>query len=84
MYKIFVSVALLAVLAVPVNAQDKAKNWCTDAHMKQMDAQLAKMTDTQKRQAAADHLAQSKAAMQAKDDAGCVRHMEAAHKAMGM
>jgi hypothetical protein len=30
------------------------------------------------------HLSESKAAMKKKDTAGCIEHMEAAHKAMGM
>ena len=77
--------AFVAVMTfVPVQAQDKAKNWCTDAHMKQMDDSIAKMTDAAKQKEAKSHLAMSKDAMKAKDAAGCVKHMEAAHKAMGL
>jgi hypothetical protein len=61
----------------PAYAQDK-EAWCTDAHMKQMDAKVAKMTDAKM------HLSESKAAMKKKDTTGCIEHMEEAHKAMGM
>ena len=71
-------------LCVPAVAQDKAKDWCTDAHMKQMDADIAKMSDAKKQKEAQEHLTMSKDAMKAKDMDGCVLHMEAAHKAMGL
>jgi hypothetical protein len=74
-------------LCAPVAAQekmDKSKEWCTDAHMKQMDDDIAKMTDAKKQKEAKDHLTMSKDAMKAKDMDGCVTHMDAAHKAMGM
>lgn len=73
-----------AACAAPAYAQDKAKDWCTDAHMKQMDGSIAKMTDAAKQKEAKSHLEESKTAMKAKDNAGCVKHMEAAHKAMGL
>ena len=79
--------AFVAVLAyVPSYAQDtdKGKDWCTDAHMKQMDDNIAKMTDAAKQKEAKSHLTMSKDAMKAKDMAGCVKHMEEAHKAMGL
>jgi len=84
--------AFVAVMAcVPVYAQekmdkgmDKGSEWCTDAHMKQMDADIGKMTDAAKQKEAKSHLTMSKDAMKAKDTAGCVKHMEEAHKAMGM
>jgi hypothetical protein len=80
-----VFVALMAL--VPAYGQekmDKGKEWCTDAHMKQMDADIAKMSDAAKQKEANSHLTMSKDAMKAKDTAGCVKHMEEAHKAMGL
>jgi hypothetical protein len=52
--------------------------------MMKMDAQVAKMTDAKMQKSAEMHLSQSKAAMKKKDMSGCVKHMEEAHKAMGM
>jgi len=52
--------------------------------MKQMDADVAKMTDAKMQKSAKMHLDQSKAAMKKKDTAGCIKHMEEAHKAMGL
>jgi hypothetical protein len=73
------------VLVSPAFAQDdKAKDWCTDAHMQQMEDSIAKMTDADKQKEASGHLAMSKEAMQSKDMEGCVQHMEETHKAMGM
>ncbi len=80
--------AFVAAMAfAPVYAQDnatKASEWCTNAHMKQMDDDIAKMTDPKKQKEAKAHLTASKNAMKAKDSAGCVKHMEEAHKAMGL
>jgi hypothetical protein len=72
--------ALAAVIAGPAYAQDL----CNDAHMKQMDKMVADMTDAMKQKEAMAALDQSKAAMQKGDTAGCMQHMNAAHKAMGM
>ncbi len=74
-------VALMAL--VPAYGQDK-EAWCTDAHMKLMDADVAKMTDAAKQKAAKMALDESKAAMKKNDTAGCIKHMEEAHKAMGL
>ena len=52
--------------------------------MKQMDDEIAKMADAAKQKEAKSHLTMSKDAMKAKDTAGCVKHMEEAHKAMGL
>ncbi len=82
-----VAVFLALVALVPAYAQEKmdmGKEWCTDAHMKQMDDDIAKMSDAAKQKEAKGHLAMSKDAMKAKDTAGCVKHMEEAHKAMGL
>jgi hypothetical protein len=52
--------------------------------MKQMDDMIAKMTDATKQKEATTALDMSKAAMKKGDKEGCMKHMEAAHKAMGM
>lgn len=62
-------------------AQDKVE--CTDAHMKEMDAMVAKMSDTTKQQEAQKHLSMARDAAKAKDQAGCLKHMEEVHKSMG-
>jgi hypothetical protein len=61
-----------------------AQDLCNDAHMKQMDDMIAKMTDATKKKEATMHLDMSKAAMKKGDTAGCMKHMNEAHKAMGM
>ncbi len=61
-----------------------AKDLCNDAHMKQMDDMIAKMTDADKKKEATMHLDQSKAAMKAGDTAECMKHMDQAHAAMGL
>ena len=57
---------------------------CTDAHMKQMDGMIAKMTDAAKKKEATMHLDMSKAEMKKGNEAGCMKHMNDAHKAMGL
>jgi hypothetical protein len=57
---------------------------CTDAHMKQMDDMIAKMTDATKKAEATKHLDMSKDEMKKGNEAGCMEHMTQAHKAMGM
>jgi hypothetical protein len=61
-----------------------AQDLCNDAHMKQMDDMIAKMTDAAKKKEATTALDMSKAAMKKGDTAGCMKHMNEAHKAMGM
>ena len=61
-----------------------ASKECTDEHMKQMDEMIAKMTDPAKQKEATAALDQSRAAMKAGNDAECMKHMNVAHKAMGM
>jgi hypothetical protein len=81
MLKVSLVAAFLAAMAfTPAFAQDL----CNDAHMKQMDDMIAKMTDATKQKEATTALDMSKAAMKKGDKAGCMKHMEAAHKAMGM
>jgi len=57
---------------------------CTDAHMKQMDDMIAKMTDAKAKEKATKHLDMSRAEMKKGNEVGCMKHMTAAHKAMGM
>ena len=88
MRKAILAVAFVAGIALaPAYAEektDKAKEWCNDAHMQQMDDQVSKMTDAGKKKTAANQIEKSKAAMKKGDMKGCVAHMEKAHKAMGM
>ena len=53
---------------------------CTEAHMKQMDGMIAKMTDAAKKKEATMHLDMLKKG----NEAGCMKHMNEAHKAMGL
>ena len=80
------TIALVAALAwTPAYAEDdKAKEWCTDAHMQEMSSSIAAMTDADKQKEAQSHLDMSKDAMQKGDNAGCVQHMQETHKAMGL
>jgi hypothetical protein len=61
-----------------------AQDLCNDAHMKQMDGMIAKMTDPAKQKEATAALDQSKAAMKAGNNAECMKYMNEAHKAMGL
>jgi hypothetical protein len=73
-------IALAALAPVSAVSQDM----CNDAHMKQMDEMIAKMTDATKKKEATMHLDMSKAEMKKGDKAACMKHMNEAHKAMGM
>ena len=82
MLKTSILVAFLAVIALsPAYA---AQDLCNEAHMKKMDDMIAKMTDASKKKEATAALDMSKAAMKKGDTAGCMKHMEVAHKAMGL
>ena len=82
MFKTSLVTAFLVVMAFsPAYA---AQDLCNDAHMKQMDDMIAKMTDAAKKKEATTHLDMSKAAMKKGDTAECMKHMDEAHKAMGM
>jgi len=70
----------IAVLSPAYAAQDL----CNDAHMKQMDDMIAKMTDAAKKKEATAALDMSKAAMKMGDKAECMKHMNDAHKAIGL
>jgi hypothetical protein len=82
MLKVSLMAASMAVLGLsPAYA---AQDLCNDAHMKQMDQMIADMADAAKKKEATQALDQSKAAMKAGDTAECMKHMDAAHKAMGL
>ena len=81
MFKALFAAALMAVIGLKAYA---AQDLCNDAHMKQMDQMIAEMTDAAKQKEATAALDQSKAAMKAGDTAGCMKYMDAAHKAMGL
>lgn len=82
MLKTSVMAALLAIVALsPAYA---AQDLCNEAHMKQMDDMIAKMTDATKKKEATTALDMSKAAMKKGDTARCMKHMDEAHKAMGL
>jgi hypothetical protein len=73
-------IAVTVLSVAPAGSQDL----CNDAHMKQMDEMIAKMTDAAKKKEAAMHLDMSKAEMKKGNTAECMKHMNEAHKAMGM
>jgi hypothetical protein len=72
-----------AFLAIIPFSPAYAADLCNDAHMKQMDDMIAKMTDTAMQKQPTAALDMSKAAMKKGDTAECMKHMEEAHKAMG-
>jgi hypothetical protein len=82
MRKMSLAAAFVAALALtPAYA---AEDLCTEAHMKQMDEMVGKMTDATKKKETMMHLDMSKAEMKKGDKAACKKHMEEAHKSMGM
>lgn len=78
------SLAAAFIIVMGLSYAYAAQDLCNDAHMKQMDQMIAKMTDAAKQKEATAALDQSKAAMKAGDTAGCMKYMDAAHKAMGL
>jgi len=75
--------AFIAVTALsPISAG--SQDLCNDAHIKQMDEMIAKMTDAEKKKEATMHLDMSKAEMKNGNTAECMKHMNEAHTAMGM
>ena len=80
----FKALPMAAFVAVMNLSPAYAAGECTEAHMKQMDGMIAKMTDAAKKKEATMHLDMSKAEMKKGDEAGCMKHMNQAHKAMGM
>ncbi len=81
MFKTLPAVAFVAVMSL---SPAYAAGECTEAHMKQMDGMIAKMTDAAKQKEATMHLDMSKGEMKKGNEAGCMKHMNEAHKAMGM
>ena len=73
-------IAVTALSAAPAASQDL----CNEAHMKQMDEMVAKMTDAAKQKEASMHLDMSKEEMKKGNTAECMKHMDEAHKAMGL
>jgi hypothetical protein len=83
MTKTISTAALLTMMAI-VPAYSAAPKECTDAHMKQMDGMIAKMTDTAKKKEATSALDMSKAEMKKGNMEGCMKYMKQAHTAMGL
>jgi len=82
MLKTSLAAAFLAIMVLsPASATE---DLCNDAHMKQMDEMIAKMTDAAKKEKATMHLDMSKAEMKKGNTAECMKHMDEAHKAMGL
>jgi hypothetical protein len=80
MPRAIVIAALMTIMAIA--PAYSAPQECTDAHMKQMDAMIAKMTDTTKKKEAAAALKMSKAEMKKGNMEGCMKYMIDAHTAM--
>src|SRR3990172_3527372 len=79
----FIAAVMAVAALLPACGADNA-DWCTDAHMQQMDDAISKMTDADAKATATMHLDMSKAEMKKGDTAACIKHMEEAHQAMGM
>jgi hypothetical protein len=81
MLKMSVVAAFLAIVALsPAYA---AQDLCNEAHMKQMDGMIAKMTDATKQKEATAALDMSKAAMKKGDTAGCMKQSSRFTRARG-
>ena len=80
----FKTLPLVAFVIVMSLSPAYAAGECSEAHMRQMDGMIAKMTDATKKKEATTHLDMSKAEMRKGDEAGCMKHMSEAHTAMGM
>jgi len=83
MFKVL-PVAVAAFVAVISLSLAYAAGECTDAHMAQMDKMIADMKDEAAKKEATAHLDASKAEMKKGNEAGCMEHMQEAHKAMGL
>jgi hypothetical protein len=79
-----ISIATLVTMIALVPAYGAAPKECTDAHMKQMDAMIAKMTDAAKQKEATTALDMAKAEMKKGNMDGCMKYMKQAHTAMGL
>ena len=79
-----ISIATLLTIMALAPAYGAAPKECTDAHMKQMDGMIAKMTDAAKKKEAPTALDMSKAEMKKGNMDGCMKYMKQAHTAMGL
>jgi hypothetical protein len=79
-----ISIAILVTMMALAPAYSAAPKECTDAHMKQMDAMIAEMTDAAKQKEATTALDMSKAEMKKGNMEGCMKYMKQAHSAMGL
>jgi len=77
-------IAASAMVLIGLGQAYAAQDLCNDAHMKQMDEMIAKMTDPAKQKEATAALDKSKAAMKAGNTEECMKYMDEAHKAMGL
>jgi hypothetical protein len=84
MLKTICIAALTTVMSLATAYGAGTPKECTDAHMKQMDAMIAKMTDAAKKKEATTALDMSKAEMKKGNMEGCMKHMKEAHTAMGL
>lgn len=75
------AVLIMAIASAPAQAQRKYA--CTDADLTTMEGSLAKM-DANKKNGMAQEIKMAREMMAAKDDAGCLTHMDAASKMMPM
>ena len=81
MFKVLPVAAFVAVMSL---SPAYAAGECTDTHMAQMDKMIADMKDEAAKKEATAHLDTSKAEMKKGNEAGCMEHMQEAHKAMGL
>ena len=81
MLKMLPLAALVAAISL---SPAYAAGECTEAHMKQMDGMIAKMTDAAKKKEATTALDMSKAEMKKGNMEGCMKYMKEAHTAMGL
>ena len=79
-----ISIATLLTIMALAPAYGAAPKECTDAHMKQMDGMIAKMTDAAKKKEGTTALDMSKAEMKKGNMEGCMKYMKQAHTAMGL
>jgi hypothetical protein len=84
MLKTICIATLTTMMALAPAYSGETPKECTDAHMKQMDAMIAKMTDATKKKEATTALDMSKAEMKKGNMEGCMKYMKEAHTAMGL
>jgi hypothetical protein len=79
-----ISISILVTMMALAAAYSAVPKECTDAHMEQMDAMIAKITDAAKQKEATTALGMSKAEMKKGNMEGCMKYMKQAHSAMGL